>query len=159
MQVKDCHAYHVKPFEGANLDEEALKFTGIDPDHPFRFAVEEETALNKIFQAIRQEVKHQKCQRAVLVGHNAWFDHSFLLAASDRCKIKRNPFHPFTTFDTATLGGLAYGQTVLARIAAAAGLDFDPDSAHSAIYDTKLTAEIFCRIVNRWQLLGGWPLN
>ncbi|MCW5590321.1 MAG: ribonuclease T [Legionellales bacterium] len=153
----DCHAYHIEPFAGANLEESALKFTGINPDNPFRFAIDEKTALSKLFHAVREEIKNQHCQRAVLVGHNAWFDHSFLYAAANRCQIKRNPFHPFTTFDTATLGGLVFGQTVLARMAQAAKIAFDPNQAHSAIYDTQLTAKIFCYMVNRWQELGGWP--
>jgi ribonuclease T len=45
---------------------------------------------------------------------------------------------------------MAFGQTVLARAVMAAGLTWDAGEAHSAIYDTQKTAELFCRIVNRW---------
>lgn len=146
---------HVKPFEGANIEKSALEFTGIDPYHPFRMAVNENTALTEIFQPIRKAIKETDCKRAILVGHNAFFDHDFLKAAVDRSGIKRNPFHPFSCFDTATLAGLAVGQTVLAKACEAAGIDFDQKEAHSAIYDTKKTAELFCYIVNRWKALGG----
>jgi ribonuclease T len=49
------------------------------------------------------------------------------------------------------MAGLAYGQTVLARAAQAAGLEWDNDSAHSAIYDARQTAALFCTIVNEWK--------
>ena len=148
---------HVEPFAGANIEAAALAFTGIDPTHPFRFAVSEKDALHEIFQKVRHAQKLHGCHRTVLVGHNAWFDLAFLNAAIERTGIKRSPFHPFTSFDTATLAGLAYGQTVLAKACAHAGIDFDGNEAHSAVYDAEKTADLFCRIVNRWQQLGAWP--
>jgi ribonuclease T len=148
----------VDPFEGANLEQSALDFTGIDPFDPERNAIPETLALENIFKAIRKSIKAHNCKRAVLVGHNAAFDHSFIQAAATRTDAKRNPFHPFSTFDTATLAGLAYGQTVLARACDVAGIDFDGKQAHSALYDTVKTAELFCAIVNRWKDLGGWDM-
>ncbi|MFV0478376.1 MAG: ribonuclease T [Parahaliea sp.] len=148
--------FHVKPFEGANIEQSALDFTGIDPWHPFREAIDEETAFTNLFQAIRKEIRDQGCNRAILVGHNAHFDAGFVNAAVERCNIKRNPFHPFSHFDTATLAGLAYGQTVLARACVEAGIAFDNNEAHSAAYDAERTAELFCDIVNRWKESGGW---
>ncbi len=153
----ETHACHVEPFPGANLDETSLEFTGIDPYHPFRMAKPEEEALRQIFQPIRHAVKDTACTRAILVGHNPSFDLNFVNAAADRCKIKRNPFHPFSSFDTATLGGLAYGQTVLARAAKAAGIEWDQEQAHSARYDAERTAELFCNIVNRWDAINETP--
>lgn len=146
----DTISSHVQPFEGANMEAASLAFTGIDPHNPFRFAVSELEALKKIFDPIRKELKATKCTRAILVGHNPSFDLAFVKAAATRTGIKHNPFHLFSTFDTATLGGLAYGQTVLARAAKAAGIAWDSDSAHSARYDTEKTAELFCKIVNAW---------
>lgn len=144
---------HIQPFAGANLDQAALEFTGIDPHHPFRMqiAVTEHAALQDVFRLIRKQMKVHDCKRAILVGHNAAFDLGFLNAAVERTGIKRNPFHPFSTFDTVTLGGLAFGQTVLSRAVEAAGFSWDEKSAHSAIYDAEKTAELFCEIVNRWQ--------
>ncbi len=156
LHLMPCYAHHIIPFTGAHLDPAALEFNHIDPYHPFRFAISEKQALLEIFQHIRGIIKANACQRAVLVGHNPAFDLAFLNAAVNRCHIKRNPFHPFTTFDTATLGGLAYGQTVLARAAQTANIPFDCKEAHSAIYDAERTAELFCTIVNRWNELGGW---
>jgi len=140
--------YHVKPFEGANIEAASLEVNGIDPHHPLRPALPEKEALTRVFRAVRRHIKETGCRRAVLVGHNSAFDLGFLNAAVARCDIKRNPFHPFTSFDTATLGGVAYGQTVLARAAAAAKIPWDPSSAHSARYDAMRTAELFCQIVN-----------
>lgn len=142
---------HVQPFEGANLDPKALAFNGIDPYHPFRDALPEKDALNRIFDPVRAAVKASACKRAILVGHNAFFDLAFINAAVERTAHKRNPFHPFSTFDTVTLAGLAFGQTVLARTVIAAGFEWDADEAHSAVYDTVKTAELFCDVVNRWQ--------
>lgn len=149
-------SYHIKPFEGANIEQAAIDFIGIDPFHPLRIASPEEDAINKIFRSVRKSVKNQGCNRAVLVGHNAAFDLGFVMAAAERCDVKRNPFHPFSCFDTATLAGLAYGQTVLAKACSEADIDFDKSEAHSARYDTGKTAELFCTIVNRWKDLGGW---
>lgn len=147
---RTIHA-NVEPFLGANLDPEALKFNGIDPHHPFRDAKNEHDALQLVFKPIRQALKEAGCKRAILVGHNAFFDLGFINAAVERTKIKRNPFHPFSTFDTVSLCGLAYGQTVLARAAKAAGMEWSHDEAHSAIYDAEQTATLFCNIVNLWQ--------
>ena len=148
--IKPAHTLHehVIPFPGANLDPAALEFTGIDPDHPFRFAKTERKVLTTLFDEVFHALKKQQCQRAVLVGHNPAFDISFLNAAIARCSIKNNPFHKFTTFDTATLSALAFGQTVLAKSVAAAGIAFDPEEAHSALYDAEKTAALFCNIIN-----------
>ncbi|HGN3218167.1 TPA: ribonuclease T [Pseudomonas aeruginosa] len=148
--------FRIEPFEGANIEPAALEFTGIKLDHPLRMAVQEEAALTEIFRGIRKALKANGCKRAILVGHNSSFDLGFLNAAVARTGIKRNPFHPFSSFDTATLAGLAYGQTVLAKACQAAGMEFANREAHSARYDTEKTAELFCGIVNRWKEMGGW---
>jgi len=145
--------YHVEPFEGANLEKAALEFNGIDPYHPFRMAQCEKDALGNIFKPIRQAIKAYSCTRAILVGHNAAFDLNFLNAAVERTSIKRNPFHPFSCFDTATMAGITYGQTVLARAAKEAGINWNEDDAHSADYDAEKTADLFCEIVNRLRQL------
>ncbi len=150
LQPAETISCHVEPFEGANMEPKALAFNGIDPYHPFRQALPEKQALDHIFRPIRAAVKASACKRAILVGHNAFFDLGFINAAVERTTYKRNPFHPFSTFDTVTLAGLAYGQTVLARTVIAAGIPWEPDEAHSAIYDTEKTADLFCHIVNRW---------
>lgn len=151
---------HLIPFEGANLEQAALDFTKIDLNSPLRqsVAVAEKDALDEVFKKVRKAIKSHNCTRAILVGHNASFDLGFINAAAERCGIKRNPFHPFSSFDTATLAALAYGQTVLAKACKAAGIDFDNNSAHSASYDTEKTAELFCTIINTWHQLGGWDL-
>ncbi len=144
---------HVLPFIGAEIDPQALAFNGIDPDHPFRDAVPEQEALTRILTPIRNAVKASGCNRAILVGHNAAFDLGFIKAAVERTNFKRSPFHSFSVFDTVSLAGLAYGQTVLARAAQAAGLGWKRSEAHTAIYDVEQTARLFCGIVNRWREL------
>ena len=157
LKKKESIAVHIEPFPGANLDTNALKFTGIDPFNPFRMAKPELKAMEMILNPIRKEVKATDCSRAILVGHNATFDLNFMQAAVARTKIKKNPFHQFSTFDTATLGGLAYGQTVLAKACRAAGIEFNDANAHAALYDAERTAELFCDIVNRWNKMAGFP--
>lgn len=147
---------NVEPFEGARIDPKSLEITGIQVDNPLRGALPEIDALRKIFQSVRREVRDTGCQRAILVGHNSFFDQSFLNAAIRRNGYKRSPFHPFSSFDTATLAGLAFGQTVLSRAVQAAGLDWNETEAHSAVYDTEKTAALFCAIVNRWKILTGF---
>ena len=143
--------YHVKPFEGANMDPASLAVNGIDPDHPLRPAIDERDALQRVFREVRRAIREANCTRAILVGHNSAFDLGFINAAIERSAIKRNPFHPFSSFDTATLCGVAFGQTVLSRAVKAAGLQFDEESAHSAAYDAEITADVFCEVVNRFR--------
>lgn len=151
LEPQESLSYHVQPFEGANIEPASLEVNGIDPYHPLRPAQPERDVLSRLFSAVRASMKAAGCKRAVLVGHNAHFDLGFLNAAIARTGIKRSPFHPFSVFDTATLGGVALGQTVLRRAALAAGIRWDSDAAHSALYDTERTAELFCTIVNRFQ--------
>lgn len=148
----------VTPFEGANIEQAALEFTGIDPSDPNRNAMSEHDALSSIFKMVRKAMKSAGCSRAILVGHNANFDLNFLNATIERSETKRSPFHPFCTFDTATLAGLVYGQTVLARACQAAEISFSNTEAHSALYDTEKTAELFCTMVNSWKEIGGWEM-
>jgi len=150
LKRKETLRYHVRPFEGANIEPASLAVNGIDPDHPLRPAIDERDALGRVFREVRRAVRESNCSRAILVGHNAAFDLGFLNRAVERAGIRRNPFHPFSCFDTATLSGVAFGQTVLSRAVKAAGFEWDDDAAHSAAYDAEVTADIFCEIVNRF---------
>ena len=154
--VAETIAVNVEPFEGSNIDPKSLEITGIVLESPLRNAVPDKEALRRIFQPIRKEIRQTGCQRAILVGHNSFFDLGFLNAAIARTDFKRSPFHPFSSFDTATLAGLAFGQTVLSHSVQAAGIDWNESEAHSAIYDTEKTAALFCAIVNRWKILTGF---
>lgn len=142
---------HVVPAPGTDIDPKSLEVTGIILDHPFRDAKAERPALESVFAPVREACRRHGCQRAILVGHNAHFDLNFLNAAVARSGHKRNPFHPFSVFDTVTLAGVAYGQTVLARAVQAAGFDWNSEEAHSAVYDAERTADLFCKIVNAWR--------
>jgi len=152
MAVNNEYQCHITPFDGANMDPASMEVNGIDPHHPFRIAVakDEETGVRELFRFIQKEMKQHKCKRAIMIGHNTVLDRNFIFSAAERNKISRNPFHPFSMFDTVSLAGLAYGQTVLSRAAQAAGLSWDNEAAHSALYDAKQTAELFCIIVNSW---------
>jgi ribonuclease T len=154
LYLAETHAFHVEAFAGARLEKEALEITGIDPFQPFRFAIPEGQALHRIFAVIKKQLEKTLCYRAVLVGQNAWFDLTFLLAALKRSGVTTNPFHTFTTLDTASLSAVALGETVLARAARRARIPFDIQQAHSAIYDAERTAELFCYIVNRYKTFG-----
>lgn len=156
LHPDETYCEQVKPFAGGRIEQAALDLTGIDPGDPQRQALPEADALKAVFRPIRAAVKDNNCSRAIMVAHNAHFDLGFINAATERCRIKRNPFHPFSCFDTATLSGLAYGQTVLATACDAAGIAFSAREAHCASYDALKTAELFCGIVNRWKALGGW---
>ncbi len=155
LRIAETISLDVAPFKGANIDPRALEFTGIDLESESREPLPEKEALQQICTPVRKEVKATGCQRAILVGHNPSFDLGFVNAAVERTNFRRSPFHPFSTFDTATLGGLAFGQTVLSRAVEAAGLEWDASQAHSAEYDTTKTAELFCSVVNRWKILTG----
>ncbi len=150
---KETFQYHIQPFEGSILNPESMAINKIVPDHPFRFAVSEKEALTNLFAALNNVLKLSGCNRCVLVGHNAWFDLSFINAAIARTKVKPNPFHAFTCFDTATLGAMVYGHTVLAETLKRAEIEFDNDSHHSALYDAEQTALLFCKIINQ----QAWP--
>ncbi|WP_102796696.1 ribonuclease T [Bowmanella denitrificans] len=151
--------FHVQPFAGANLEQAALDFNGIDPHCALRGALPETDVMKELCKQIRKKQKDADCQRSVIVAHNAAFDQGFVNAAVERSSIKRTPFHPFVSFDTTSLSALAFGQTVLVKACRTAGLSFDQAEAHSALYDAEKTADLFCIIVNKWQQLGGWPLT
>ena len=139
--------FHIEPFKGANIEPSALKFNGIDIDNPFRLAVPEKEALTKIFTCVSDDLLIEECTRAILVGHNAFFDLGFVKAATVRTKLK-SPFHQFSTIDTVSLSALYCGETVLAKAATKSGIEWDNDQAHSALYDTQKTSELFCQIFN-----------
>ena len=150
--------FPIEPYPNSNIETSALEFTGIKLDSAFRDSVSESEAINELLQQIRRDLKLYECSRAIIVGHNTHFDHQFIKAAIARNQIKRDPFHQFSTLDTASLGALAYGHTVLAQCCKLAGIEFTNEEAHSALYDAEKTAELFCKIFNTWHQLGGWPL-
>ena len=148
----------VLPFAGANIEEASLDFVGIeDPYSEKRQAADERLVFGDMLRRVRKLTAEKNCKRAVLVGHNAHFDHAFLMAAATRCSLKRNPFHPFSVFDTVVMAGVAFGQTVLSRACLEANIPFDDNAAHSALYDAEKTAALFCAIVNRWHEKIGIP--
>ena len=148
LVLGDSHRYHIKPFEGLKVDKEALEFLRLDLNHPLRSAVEEKYALRESFKIINKHKSKYECSRAILVGHNAFFDHSFLSEACNRNNIKKSPFHPFSLIDTVSLGVLATQQTVLARVCKELDISYINEEAHSAAYDAEVTAQVFCKIIN-----------
>ena len=152
LVLGDPHRFHIEPFENLIVDKDALEFLKLDLNHPLRVAVEERFALQEIFKIINKQKNKYECSRAILVGHNAFFDHSFLLEACLRNNIKKSPFHPFSLIDTVSLGVLATKQTVLARICNELDISYDNEEAHSAAYDAMVTAQVFCKIINNFDL-------
>jgi|TARA_B100000497_G_C7408130_1_gene257667 ribonuclease T len=152
LVLGEPHRFHIEPFENLNVDKDALEFLKLDLNHPLRVAVEERFALQEIFKIINKQKNKYECSRAILVGHNAFFDHSFLLEACLRNNIKKSPFHPFSLIDTVSLGVLATKQTVLARICNELDISYDNEEAHSAAYDAMVTAQVFCKIINNFDL-------
>lgn len=158
LSTDSCFHEHVAPFEGANIEKAAIEFNGIDPFCALRGAKPEQDVIQNLCKHIRKMQKAADCQRSVIVAHNASFDQGFVNAAIGRHNIKRSPFHPFVSFDTTSLAALSLGQTVLVKACQAANIEFNQSEAHSALYDTQKTAELFCHMINRYQSLGGWPL-
>ena len=148
LLVGETHRYHIEPYDGLIVENESLEFTKIKLDHPLRKAVSEEIALKELFKIINVHKNKYECSRAILVGHNAHFDLSFLKAATNRNNIKKSPFHSFSVLDTVTLGALATNQTVLAKICESLNVEYDSKEAHSAAYDSDVTAKVFCKIIN-----------
>lgn len=148
LLIGETHRYHIEPYDGLIVEDESLEFTKIKLDHPLRNAVSEEIALKELFKIINVHKNKYECSRAILVGHNAHFDLSFLKAATNRNNIKKSPFHSFSVLDTVTLGALATNQTVLAKICESLNVEYDSKEAHSAAYDSDVTAKVFCKIIN-----------
>ncbi len=159
LTIDETYHAHIEPFAGANLEQSALEFNGIDVHCALRGAIDEQTAMKELCKMVSKAQKKNQCQRSIIAAHNAAFDQSFINAAINRSKIKRTPFHPFVSFDTTTLAALTLGQTVLVKACEAAGIAFDQKQAHGALYDTQKTAELFCHMHNHYQALGGWPLH
>ena len=151
LGVGKLHSWHVNPYPGGIIDPASLRVTGIDLEDPDRNAQDEKLALTEFFKLVRSAMKSASCHRAIMVAHNASFDQGFLNAACVRTGIKRNPFHPFSSLDTATLAAVAYGHTVLSEACNRAGIPFDNERAHNAEYDTERTAQLFCKMVNSWE--------
>ncbi|XOV82966.1 MAG: ribonuclease T [bacterium] len=153
LSVASQSRWHVAPFAGSQVNPASLRITGIDLNDPQRDALDERDALKAFFKLVRSAMKSQSCHRAIMVAHNASFDQGFINAACERSNLKRNPFHPFTSLDTASLAAVAYGHTVLSEACQRAGISFDRSLAHSAAYDADRTAQLFCHMVN------GWPFD
>ena len=152
-----CFCDHVIPFQGSEIEKKALEINQIDPDYPLRFPREEKDVIKDMFRKIEDQLQINMCKRGILVGHNAHFDLGFINAASRRCDLdENNPLHAFSVFDTVSIGALAYGQTILSMACDRAQIDFKGDEAHSALYDARKTAELFCTVANKWLYLGGW---
>ena len=144
---------HVEPFIGCKINQKSLEFTGIQLNSALRNAKAESEVLTLLFHAIELELSKSKCSRAILVGHNAFFDLSFIKAAAHRCQLK-SPLHSFSTLDTLSLGALIYGETVLSTLMSKAEIDFDDKQAHSALYDAQKTAELFCKMITNYDALS-----
>ena len=157
LEIDITVTHQLRPFQGANISPEALKFNQINMEDLLQHGISEKQGLQDMFKHIREKIKENGCTRAILTGHNAAFDLSFLNAAVARTQIKRNPFHPFSCLDTVSLGALALGETVLAKAVRAANIPFENERAHSAEYDAQKTAALFCYIINQFHQLGGWP--
>ncbi|QJC34422.1 ribonuclease T [Enterobacteriaceae endosymbiont of Donacia crassipes] len=151
--------FHVLPFKGSRISSDALAFNGINIHTSLRGAITEIEVLKIIFKKITKDLKKNKCKKAVIVAHNASFDHSFIMEAIKRNKMEiNNPFHSFVIFDTTSMCGLILGQTVLAKSCHEIGISFDSNQAHSALYDANRTAKLFCKLVNNWKIKGRWSL-
>ena len=152
LVVGETFRHHIEPFEGLIVEKESLEFTKINLNHPLRTAITENDALADLFKIINKARSKYECSRAILVGHNAHFDSSFLNEAVKRNNIKKSPFHPFSVLDTVSLGAIASKQTVLARVCDELNIPYDSKEAHSAAYDSAVTAEVFCSVVNKYQI-------
>ncbi|SVB78166.1 uncharacterized protein METZ01_LOCUS231020 [marine metagenome] len=146
----DSLRYHIQPSSDLLVEQESLDFLKLDLNNPLRMPVNEGFALKELFKFINKQKKKYECTRAILVGHNAFFDHRFLFEACKRNNIKKSPFHPFSLIDTVSLGVLATRQTVLARICKELNIPYDDNEAHSATYDANVTAQVFCKIFNQY---------
>ena len=156
LAIDQIQSWNVIPHPETRVEHESLRITGIDLSDPGRNALSEEEAVRALFRFVRREVRRNGCERAVLTAHNAHFDHGFVMSATERNGIKRNPFHPFTVIDTASLAAVAYGHTVLSEACARAGIEFESGRAHAARYDAEATAKLFCMIVNGWGNRERW---
>ena len=152
LVVGETFRHHIEPFEGLIVEKESLEFTKINLNHPLRTAITEKDALADLFKIINKARSKYECSRAILVGHNAHFDSAFLNEAVKRNNIKKSPFHPFSVLDTVSLGAIASKQTVLARVCDELNIPYDSKEAHSAAYDSAVTAEVFCCVVNKYQI-------
>lgn len=146
----ESETFHIYPFEGAAFDDGSMKIHQIDPYYPLRYAITEKEALEALNKVVIPRLLEHKQRRAILVGHNAWFDLAFLNAAYERQKVK-SVFHRFTSLDTATLSAFLLRETVLARALYRARVGYDPKQAHSALYDSQKTAELVCALWNKQQ--------
>ena len=147
LQCGNFFSCHVRPFPSSKIDPSSMYINTIEIENPFRLALSEEEAINRLFRFVYMNLRNFGCRKAVLVGHNANFDLAFLESARKRYKID-SPFHTFTVIDTATIGAVFYGKTVLANVVNASNMRFNPKLAHSAIYDAKITTDLFCSVTN-----------
>ena len=155
LGIEELATWNVTPHPATRVEAASLELTGIDLEDPGRQALSEEVVVRELFRFARRAMRRHSCQRALLTGHNAHFDHGFVLSAANRNGVKRSPFHPFTVVDTASLAAVAYGHTVLREACQRAGLGFEGARAHAAAYDVEATARLFCAIVNAWDGFKG----
>lgn len=147
--LKQSMTWEITPHPETEVTEKSLEVTQINLDDPERNAESEDHVLREAFRLIRREIRSAGCTRAMLTAHNAHFDHGFIMAAAKRNNINRNPFHPFTVMDTASLCGVTVGHTVLNEAAKRLDIHYEREYAHSSAYDADIAAKVFCAIVNR----------
>ena len=61
FSVGETHRFHIDPFPGLKIHQDALEFTKINLEHPLRNAVSEQEALQSIFKIINQTIFFINC--------------------------------------------------------------------------------------------------
>jgi DNA polymerase III subunit epsilon len=151
-QIKETFNFKVKPFERAEIEEEALKIGGITKDDLITYESMNEV-YGKILSILAKYVdKFDKKDKFHLVGYNnASFDNQFFRAFFVQCN--DNYFGSWFWSDSIDVMVLASNYLMedrakmadfkLKTVAAYLGIEVDENKLHDALYDIELTKKIY----------------
>jgi DNA polymerase-3 subunit epsilon len=152
--VKEKFDFNVKPFEGAEISEEALNVGGVTLEQIMSYPDESVVykALSDIFA--KYVYKFDKKDKFVMVGYNVYFDKNMLanlwLRNDDKylfSNIRGNCIDVMsmaTEFLESELSSMENFK--LFTVAKKLGLDINEEKLHNSLYDIETTRNMFLKI-------------
>ncbi len=142
FKIKNKINYQIKPFRESKININNLSFIKIIPSSILRFSISEYEFIDNIYKLT------QNNKKILFIGHNIFFDISFVKELIKRTNYNKTIMHDFIFIDTASISSIIYKESSLTKILTKAKINFKYNLLHSAIYDAEKTVELLCKILN-----------